>query len=278
MDFQNLEGMNVLITGGADGIGLALAEIFRAGGAQLFLIDVSEHKLAHEAARIGAAHAACDVTDPEALERTVRRAWQEIGPLDLLCANAGVVSQGSLLDVSQAELDWLFGVNVWGILNAVRPFVRQLREARRAGHVLMTGSETSLSYPAFTHSMPIHAYVMSKHCVLAMADSLRVELAPEGIGVSVLCPGPVSTALGANSGRLRAARFGSEPGLPGGAAKAMGELGRTPAQVAMTALEGLRRGLFIIPTHPHIRADAARRHDEIERGFRIIAESERPLA
>jgi NAD(P)-dependent dehydrogenase (short-subunit alcohol dehydrogenase family) len=139
----------------------------------------------------------------------------------------------------------------------------------------MTGSETSLSYPAFTHSLPIHAYVMSKHCVFAMADSLRVQLAPEGIGVSVLCPGPVSTGLGENSGRLRPRALGSsggdaDPSLDPEAARAMGQLGRTPAQVAAIALEGLRRGLFVIPTHPHIREDVSRRHAEIERGFRLL--------
>jgi NAD(P)-dependent dehydrogenase (short-subunit alcohol dehydrogenase family) len=275
VDFQKLDGRNVLITGGADGIGLALGESLRAAGASVFLVDVAAEKLARSAARIGAAHAACDVTDAAALERVVDRAWKELGPIDLLCANAGVVSQGSLLDMSREELDWIFGVNVWGILNATRPYVGRLRESRREGHILMTGSETSLSYPAFTHSMPIHAYVMSKHCVLAMADSLRVQLAPEGIGVSVLCPGPVATGLGENSGRLRPERLGPsgappEPALPPGAAKAMGELGRSAAQVAATALEGLRRGLFIIPTHPHIRADAARRHAEIERGFQVV--------
>jgi NAD(P)-dependent dehydrogenase (short-subunit alcohol dehydrogenase family) len=275
LDFRELDDRSVLITGGADGIGLALGELFRSAGARVFLVDVDAGKLARSAARIGAASAVCDVADAAAVERAVEQAWQALGPIDLLCANAGVVSQGSLLEMSREELDWIFGVNVWGILHASRAYVKRVRESRREGHILMTGSETSLSYPAFTHSLPIHAYVMSKHCVLAMADSLRVQLASDRIGVSVLCPGPVSTGLGQNSGRLRPGALappgaGADPSLDPGALRAMGELGRTPAQVAATALEGLRQGLFVIPTHPHIRDDVSRRHAEIERGFRLL--------
>jgi NAD(P)-dependent dehydrogenase (short-subunit alcohol dehydrogenase family) len=272
MDFA---GRNALITGGADGIGLALGTALRAAGARVFLADVAAEKLARNAARIGAASAVCDVTDADAVERMLERAWSELGPIDLLCANAGVVMQGSLLDARREDLDWIFAVNVWGILNACRAYVRRLRESRRRGHILMTGSETSLSYPAFTHALPIHAYVMSKHCVLGMADALRVELAPEGVGVSVLCPGPVATGLGENSDAARPARFGRSaraPALGAEAAQTMAALGRSPERVAALALEGLRRGLFVIPTHPHIRADASARFAEIERGFEVLAD------
>jgi NAD(P)-dependent dehydrogenase (short-subunit alcohol dehydrogenase family) len=273
---EKLGEAGVLITGGADGIGLALARALRASGARVFLTDVAADKLAANARAIGAGHAVCDVTDAEALAQVVDRAWREIGPLDLLCANAGVVAQGSLLSARREELDWIFEVNVWGILHAVRPYVARLRATRRAGHILMTGSETSLSYPGFTRGVPIHAYLMTKHCVLAMADALRVELAPEEIGVSVLCPGPVDTALGENSGRARPARFGGPASagasaLDPGIARSMSDLRRSPDQVAAVALAGLRRDLFVIPTHPHIRADAAERFREIERGFEELA-------
>jgi len=272
---EKLDELGALVTGGADGIGLALARALRAQGARVFLTDVAAEKLTARASALGASHAPCDVTDADGLARLVERAWREIGPIDLLCANAGVVTQGSLLSTPRAELDWIFEVNVWGILNAARPFVAKLRETGRAGHILMTGSETSLSYPGFTRGLPIHAYLMTKHCVLAMADALRVELAPERIGVSVLCPGPVETALGENSSAARPARFGGPAAAASSAldpevVRAMAELRRSPDEVAATALAGLRRGLFVIPTHPHIRADAAERFREIERGFEAL--------
>jgi NAD(P)-dependent dehydrogenase (short-subunit alcohol dehydrogenase family) len=240
----------------------------------VFLTDVAAEKLERNAAGLGVASAPCDVTDASAVASLVERAWERLGPIDLLCANAGVVTQGSLLECRREDLDWMFEVNVWGILHACRPYVRKLRAARRSGHVLMTGSETSLSYPRYTHGMAIGGYLMSKHSVLALADALRVELARDGIGVSVLCPGPVATGLGENSGAARPARFGkaAPSAAPGSeVAGAMASLGRSPDEVAAIALAGLRRGLFVIPTHPHIRADAAARQADIERGFEVLA-------
>ncbi len=278
MDFEKLDGRGVLVTGGADGIGLALGRAARARGARVFLTDIAAEKLARSASDLGAASAPCDVTDADALARVVDHAWDEIGPIDLLCANAGVVTQGSLLEAPRAELDWILDVNVWGILNTCRPWVARVRGEGRTGHVLMTGSETSLSYPGFTRGMPIHAYVMSKHCVLAMADGLRAELEPAGIGVSVLCPGPVNTGLGRSSSASRPGRLGTapppvDPAIDPVVARAMGSLARSPDEVAACALEGLRRGLFVIPTHPHIRDDVAERFREIERGLDALPDA-----
>jgi NAD(P)-dependent dehydrogenase (short-subunit alcohol dehydrogenase family) len=274
LDFETVAGRNVLITGGADGIGLALGRALASAGAGVFLTDVAAEKLERNAAMLGAASAPCDVTDPAAVAKVVDEAWERLGPIDLLCANAGVVAQGPLLECRREDLDWIFEVNVWGILNASRPYVRRLRAARRPGHILMTGSETSLSYPRYTHGMAIGAYLMSKHSVLAMADALRVELARDDVGVSVLCPGPVATGLGENSGAARPARFGRpapSTALGSEVAAAMASLGRSPDQVAAIALAGLRRGLFVIPTHSHIRADVAARQADIERGFEVLA-------
>ncbi len=272
MDFSKLDDKRVLITGSAGGIGLALARAFHSGGARVFLTDVAGEKLARIAPQIGAVAAACDVTQPDAIAEIVDRAWREIGPIDLLCANAGVVTQGPLLEARREELDWIFDVNVWGILNACRPYVRMLRESGREGHILMTGSETSLSYPAFTRELPIAAYLMTKHCVLAMAEGLRAELARDRIGVSVLCPGPVPTDLAANSGSARRNRAADAPPAPAPELspemlRSMASLQRSADEVAATALAGLRRGLFVIPTHPHTRGDVAQRHAEIERGL-----------
>lgn len=271
-DFHRLDDKNVLITGGADGIGLALAEAFAAGGARLFLADIAAEKLAASASKLSAASAPCDVTDPEAVERVVDRAWEEIGPIDLLCANAGVATSGSVLDASPEDIAFLFGVNVWGILNAVRPFVKRLRNTGRPGHILMTGSETSLSTPSYLKTLPTHLYSMTKHAVLSMGDSLRNELAAESIGVSVLCPGPVATNLSENSGAFRPERFGSATSFDMSAVSPevlahIGSLSKPAGEAAALALEGLRRELFVIPTHAHIRDDATARFREIERGF-----------
>ena len=279
IDFDRLENKAVLITGAADGIGLALAELFVAGGARVFLTDIAADKVAQQAERLKASGAVCDLTDAAAVEATVEKAWQEIGPIDLLCGNAGVFQPGSLLEASSEDIAFQFDVNVWGILNACRPYVRKLRQAARPGHVLMTGSEHSLSNPGYLRELPVQAYNLTKHCVLAMADVLRAELEADGIGVSVLCPGPVVSGLGDNSLAFRPARYGAAPAatdlLAGGAiseeaARSIEGMYLRAPEAAAIALAGLRRGQFVIPTHEYILEDARERFREIERGFGVL--------
>lgn len=276
MDFGKLDDKRVFITGAADGIGAALARALRSGGARVFLCDVAEAKLRETANDLDAPFAACDVRQSTSLARVVERASRELGGLDLACANAGVVTRGPILEASREELDWIFGINVWGALDTCRPFVRLAREQHRPGHVLLTGSEVSLSYPRLIDPMQITAYVMTKHAVLAMAEGLRAELAGDGIGVSVLCPGPVATGLSESSSALRPAAAGSGSGgaLPAALAEEIGHklgaLSRTPDQIAATALAGLARGLFVIPTHPHIGADVEHRQSEIRAGLAAL--------
>ena len=275
IQFDRLDDKRVLITGAADGIGRALAEAFHAGGAELFLTDIAAGKLAETADALGASHAPCDVSDAAAMEALVDRAWEENGPFDLLCANAGVFAAGSLLEVRREEIDWLFGVNVFGVLHACRPFVRRLRASGRAGHVLMTGSEHSLSNPAYLRSVSCHVYNMTKHAVLSMADCLRAELEPEAIGVSILCPGPVQSGLTENSTTFRPSRLGAAAPVAMASMsetqqQALASLYMPASEAAGIAIEGLRRQLFVIPTHSFIRQDVDARHREIERGFSVL--------
>ncbi len=275
--FEQLDDKSVLVTGAADGIGRALARAFAAGGARVFLTDIAAEKLEKCAAELGAPSAPCDITDAEAVAGVVAKAWDAIGPIDLLCANAGVFKPGSLLDASQQDIDWQFGVNVWGVLNATRPFVALLRESARPGHILMTGSEHSLSTPAYLRAVPIQIYNMTKHSVLSMADGLRIELEPEKIGVSVLCPGPVVSGLSENSGAFRPQRFGGPTkieidadSMSPEAAQQIASLYMPADEAASIAIAGIARELFVIPTHPFIREDAEARHSDILRGFEAL--------
>jgi len=88
---EDFQGKTALITGAADGIGAALAEALVQAGARVFASDIDAEKLKRTAARIGAESAPCDVSDEAAVAELVDRAWSEMGPIDLLCANAGVL-------------------------------------------------------------------------------------------------------------------------------------------------------------------------------------------
>ena len=112
------------------------------------------------------------------------------GGAHLLCNNAGVLVNGGLADSSQDEWSWLLGVNVTGVMNGVRAFVPRMREQTGGGHILNTGSLASL-LPLVNTGI----YCVTKYSVLAISEVLSQELAADGIGVSVLCPGGVDTQI-----------------------------------------------------------------------------------
>jgi NAD(P)-dependent dehydrogenase (short-subunit alcohol dehydrogenase family) len=272
---QDFDGRTALVTGGADGIGAALAKALVDAGAKVFLVDINEEKLATTAERLGCESAVCDVADEVAVEEAVESAWAALGSVDLLCANAGVIVAGSLLEVDRTDFDFGFGVNVLGILHAIRPQVRKLRESGRTGSFLLTGSEHSLSLPSYLRPVPLHVYTMTKHAVLAIGEALRAELGPEGHGVSVLCPGPVTSGLAENSTAARPEALGDPKAIDMSRAdpEVLRELTATyiPAeQAAATALRGLRKGVFIIPTHAFQRDDVEARYRDAIAGFALI--------
>ena len=274
MTFGKVAGKCAFLTGAAGGIGFALAKALQMRGARVFLSDIDATRLAESASELGVPSAACDVRDAAEVEEVVDRAWQTLGNLDLLCANAGVIRTGSLLATSRQDIDWHFDINVWGILHAVRSFHRRLESEGQGGHILMTGSENSLSNPGMLRGMGTDVYNMSKHGVLAMADVLRAELGEAKIGVSVLCPGAVNTGLGKHSEALAPApeEKATAPAQPPSSEVIdwLRASTRPPETVAAIAIAGLERDLFVIPTHPHIEEDVAERYGEIQRGLQAL--------
>jgi NAD(P)-dependent dehydrogenase (short-subunit alcohol dehydrogenase family) len=272
---ESFEGKTALITGAADGIGAALGEALIAAGANVFLSDIDAGKVKATGARMGAASAVCDVSDASAVSDLVDQAWSELGSIDLLCANAGVIVPGSLLEIEQRDIDFLFGVNVWGVLNACRPYAAKLRESGRPGYMLLTGSEHSLSNPSYLRSAPLHLYNMSKHAVLSIGESMRAELGPSGVGVSVLCPGPVESGLSDNSTSQRPAQYGEQRALDfssvdPAALAGLGDLYIPASSAAEIALRGIQAGAFVIPTHVFEKQDVDARYAETVAGFDLL--------
>lgn len=160
------------------------------------------------------------------------------------------------LNIAESDARWVLDVNLMGVWYGCVAFGRRFVEQGTPAHILNTGSENSLGI-AHTHAA---FYTASKHAVLGLSDVLRREL-PEFVGVSVLCPGMVRTDL-SGSLRHRQERFGgpSEVGVPT-------DRGMEPEEVGQRAVEGIRRGDFMIVTHPPVRELVEERTAEILAAF-----------
>jgi short-subunit dehydrogenase len=194
---RNLADKRVLVTGGASGLGLAIARRFAAAGARLVLADINAEAL--EAAAAGLVHdggraATCpmDVGAPESVAAARDRILREGGPIDVLVNNAGVVFGGRFTDVPlERHLD-TYRVNLVGAVIVTRAFLSDL-VARPEGHLVNIASASGLI------PLPYAAtYASSKWGLIGFSDSIRVELALDGhrhVGVTTVCPSYVTTGL-----------------------------------------------------------------------------------
>ena len=274
MDFQ---GKKALITGAATGIGRSLATALAREGADVALLDIDEEnaRVTAELVRKEGRQAEfyhADASDRASVESAVDAAWAAQGPIDLACANAGVGPTAPLLEMEPRDIEWLLGVNLFGALDTVRAFVAHARAAGHGGHVLLTGSENSVAIPHALRRLGLGFYGITKHGILHMGDVLRYELAPDGIGVSVLMPGPVRTEIG-SSGSKRPERLGGPREAPPFDPSVIDPSIPMPPFIeadaaARIAVEGLRAERFMIPTHSHIVDYARARLDELDEATR----------
>ena len=242
-----------MVTGAASGIGRALARAFAAEQMRVVLSDVQLGPLeaAAEELRRGGAEVlavAADVSVADDVSALAERAEQEFGPIHVVCHNAGVFAAGLSWEAPLADYAWVFDVNVWGVIHGVRVFTpRQLAHGDE-GHIVITASMAALTSTPFCAP-----YVMSKHAVLALAETLHLELGAKAsaVGVSVLCPEVVNTRI-AESDRNRPAhhkRGGpshAERDLVEGALTSQTGSGLDPAAIAARTLAAIRDQRFYV--------------------------------
>lgn len=269
---REFRGRTAVVTGGASGIGLGIARALADEGANVVVADLDEGaaRQAAEALRARGVRSLAVPTDVrrtdsvEALAATVRR---ELGGVDLVFNNAGVYLGGPMRRVTEDDWRFVLDVNLDGVFRVGQTFTRLLLEQGRGGYVVNTASVGGfLSYGAGV------AYTVSKYGVVAYSEAMRVDLAPEGIGVSTLCPGPIDTNLPA-SDRIRGANERA-----GGFSEALAPLtrgGMQPDAVGPIVLAGIREELPYIFTHDDLREAFAQRFETILAGFDRIG---RPAA
>ncbi len=194
MDFA---GKTIVITGGATGIGFALAKRIGAAGARIILFEPREDKLAEAAAElarfgIDARGFAGDVTDVAAVEALADFVWATHGRADAVIANAGIGGpRASVIDTDPAAARALFEINFWGVWNCIQSFGQRFRADGLPSAIYATASENGLFNAVRANG---GAYVASKHAVLGLMDMLRNE-APPNIAVGVIIPGWVKSDL-----------------------------------------------------------------------------------
>lgn len=190
----DVQGRTAFITGGANGIGLGIARSLARAGARLVLADLDANGLARAKAELQALAPVetfeLDVRDRAAFATTAEAAEQALGPISLLFNNAGVAGGASPANLTYDLWDWGLGINLGGVINGVQTFLPRLVQRGGGGHIVNTASGAGLAY-AFAGAV----YTTSKFGVVGLSEALQLELKAVGIGVSVLCPGPVATDI-----------------------------------------------------------------------------------
>ena len=183
---MNITGKVVLVTGGGGGIGAGIAEAFAERGAKVCITDINAEWANAEAARIGQGVLALghDVSSETSWAQVKRAVEAALGPVDVLCNNAGISLPFKPLEEVSIELfDRIMAINVRGVFLGCQTFIGEMK-ARGSGHVVNTSSVNGqLPYGTFA------SYCASKFAVAGMSEALRQELEPFGIGVSILYPG-----------------------------------------------------------------------------------------
>ena len=269
----DVAGRQVVVTGGGNGIGAALAvEAAQRGAAMISVVDVDVDAASAVADQISADTGAsaraheCDVSSATSVEELAERLVTEHGVPALVCANAGVVGPTApLLDTSPELAEWIFGVNVRGALHTMQSFGRRMASSERGGWLMATGSEHSVGIPHLNAGL----YTASKHALLGLCDVLRREV-PEHVGVSVLCPGLTASQLWRSVER-RPAEFGGPGDADSASGAFMENAGMPGSTVAERALDGVAAGNFLIPTHYNAREYASSRADEVVEAFDRLA-------
>jgi NAD(P)-dependent dehydrogenase (short-subunit alcohol dehydrogenase family) len=270
---QDLSGKVAVVTGGGNGIGRGLCRGFAAERMAVAVADVdvaAAEETARELRGRGAKAIAVrtDVSDRKSVEDLAARVERELGPAHVVCNNAGVLTTGELLAQTEGEWRWIVGVNLMGVVHGSHVFAPRL-VARGAGHIVNTAS-----VGGFLASAQMDIYTTTKYAVVGFSESLRQALADKGVGVSILCPGPILTKL-ASSDRLRPADVGAAGGTATGLAPFI-EGGMDPDAVAPMVLRGIRANAEYIFTHAQFRGAIEARFQRVLAAFDGVPPGPRP--
>lgn len=278
---KDLRGRVAVITGAGSGIGAALAQRCADEGMRVVLADVERgavEGVTEDLRRRGADALAevVDVRDPSALGRLADRTWEAFGGCHLLVNNAGVVAYRPIAELEISDWRWILSVNLDGVIHGLHAFVPRMRAQGGPAHIVNTASMAGL-IPL--EGAGLGAYAASKYAVVAISETLRLELAADGIGVSVVTPGGVATRIN-EAERNRPRELQRKGAVPPPDMERIAGSRRSlerpesflgPDAVAERILQGVRDDELYVITHPSWLPLVRQRHAAVEAAFERAA-------
>jgi len=257
-----------IITGGAGGIGLAMARAFAERGASIVLADLNPEaleKAEKDLAPFGrpVLSVVTDVTKIDSVRNLAEATKRRFGAVHIVCNNAGIALFGEMAQATHRDWEYTMNVDFWGVVHGVEVFVPLLIEQGQGGHIVNTASMAGLVGMRW-----LGIYSAAKFAVVGLTEALQREMKPRGIGVSVLCPMIVATDINSNSVSMRPQDLrnpGETPIVPDNAAMAGGVIQKE--EVARRVVRGIERGDLYILTHPEQREFLRRRAAKLDSMF-----------
>ncbi len=264
---RELEGKVAVVTGGGSGIGRGMVLAFAEAGMHTVVADIEVDaavKVCDEVAGRGARAIAVrvDVADLDSVRALCDETWGAFGAAHVLCNNAGVAVFGSIDEMTAQDWRWVLDVNLEGVVNGLQAFLPRMLAQDGEKHVVNTASIAGMAaFPT------LGVYTATKYAVVGISETLRQEAASRGCGVSVLCPGAVTTRIG-ESGRNRpdGLRTGAED-PPSEMQGRLADTGMDPLEVGRIVREAVRNDELYIFTHPETRAMVEARFRDIMSAF-----------
>lgn len=242
---MKIQGKNIVVTGGASGIGKGLVKRFKQeGAANILIADINAEELDALAAEVGASACFCDVSNEEDIKNMIAMAERQFGHIDLYCGNAGIFVEGGV-ETSNAAWEKVWGVNVMSHVYAARHALPKMIE-RGEGYFLITASAAGLLSQIGSAS-----YSVSKHAALSLAEWLLITHGEQGVGVSALCPQAVESKM-------------TEQG--GGVAGLDGML--TADVVAEEVVQAIAEERFLVLPHPEVEQYFQKKANDYPRWIR----------
>ena len=280
---QDVAGKVAFITGGASGIGLAMARTFAAAGMKVAVADIQVSALAAVTTEFADSNSELitmqvDVTDRTAMEQAAEDTIKAFGKVHVVCNNAGVVVSGNIIDMSYSDWDWVMKVNLDGVINGVVTFVNRIKSHGEGGYFVNTASMAGQFGIA-----DLGVYNTAKFGVVGMSEAMRQDLAKFNIGTSVLCPGFVATNI-YTSERNRPVHLGKSagPAIPMPSANDDPERANRmqqmiagtidPSIIGDMVLYAIQNDIFYILSHSEFKQTIENRSEEIRSNFDLWAE------